>query len=584
MSFRNLALLTAALAGFSIPCFAQIPSDTEIHKILKDRVGATNLGIAIVVGVIDANGRRVVSYGSLAKNDNRRLDGDTVFEIGSISKVFTSLLLMDMVRRGEVSVNDPVSKYLPTSVKVPERNSRKITLVDLSTQSSGLPRMPTNFHPKDLGNPYADYTVQQMYDFISGYQLTRDIGSKYEYSNLGVGLLGHVLSLRSGMSYEALLRSRICDRLGMTSTRITLTPEMKAHLAVGHNASADPVPNWDLPTLAGAGAIRSTANDMLIFLSANLGYTQTPLSQAMADEVSIRRPTGMPDMEIAYAWHVQTKYGSSIIWHNGGTGGYRTYAGFDPKARTGVVVLTNISTAAGADDIGRHLLNPSYELLKIAPPTEHQEIHLDAKVFDGYVGAYQFGPWALMTISRDGEHFYSQVTGQSKVEIQAESDRKFFAKSVGAEFTFDVDAQGVVTQLILHQNGVETAGKRLTDGETQRSLEAIAAHNADVAKRLKDQTQSPGTEAALRRSIRELQQGEPDYNMMSPAFAALMRQQLPQLKDMMGHWGAIQSVKFKGVAPGGGDIYDVEFEHSGMQFTIFLGPDGKTQGIGLRPF
>ncbi len=583
MFIRNFALLTAALAVSSMPAFTQIPSDSEIHKILVDRVGDPKLGIAIVVGVIDSNGRRVISYGSLARNDNRRLDGDTVFEIGSISKVFTSLLLMDMVRRGEVSVNDPVSKYLPASVKVPERNGRKITLADLSTQSSGLPRMPTNFHPKDMGNPYADYSVQQMYDFISGYQLTRDIGSQYEYSNLAVGLLGHVLSLRAGTSYEALLRSRICEPLGMKDTRITLTPEMKARLAVGHNASADPVPNWDLPTLAGAGAIRSTANDMLTFLAANLGYTKTPLAQAMADEISIRRPTGMADLEIAYAWHIQTKDGSSIIWHNGGTGGYRTYAGFDPKARTGVVVLTNISTAAGGDDIGRHLLNASYPLTKVTPPTEHKAISLDPKVFDRYAGSYQFGPFALMTISRDGEHLYSQLTDQPKVEIQAESERKFYAKSVSAELTFDVDPQGAVTQVVLHQGGAEMTAKRLTDSEIKRSLEAIEAHNAEVAKRVKDQTQSPGTEAALRRTIQELQRGEPDYNMMSPEFAALTRQQLPQLKAMISQLGAIQSVSFKGVATGGGDIYDVKFEHGGMEFTIFLGPESKTQGIGVRP-
>ena len=130
-----------------------------------------------------------------------------------MTKVFTSLLLMDMTRHGEIALTDPVSKYLPASVKVPERNNRKITLADLSTQSSGLPRMPTNFAPKDQMNPYADYSVQQMYDFLSGYQLTRDIGSQYEYSNLGVGLLGHVLSLRAGTSYEALVRSRICDPL-----------------------------------------------------------------------------------------------------------------------------------------------------------------------------------------------------------------------------------------------------------------------------------------------------------------------------------------------------------------------------------
>ena len=177
MGTRRIALFFAGSILSCATAVSQVPSDTEIRKILADRVGVENNGTGIVVGVVDANGRRIVSYGSLAKNDNRKLDGDTVFEIGSMTKVFTSLVLMDMVKHGEVALTDPISKYLPDSVKVPERNGRKITLADLATQSSGLPRMPNNFSPKDQDNPYAEYTVQQMYEFLSGYHLTRDIGS-----------------------------------------------------------------------------------------------------------------------------------------------------------------------------------------------------------------------------------------------------------------------------------------------------------------------------------------------------------------------------------------------------------------------
>ena len=578
MSTRRFALL---LAGLTLSCatvFSQVPSDEEIRKILADRVGAAGNGIGIVAGIVDANGRRIVSYGSLAKNDNRQLDGDTVFEIGSMTKVFTSLVLMDMVRHGEVALTDPISKYLPKTVKVPERNGRKITLADLSTQSSGLPRLPTNMAPKDENNPYADYTVQQMYDFLSGYKLTRDIGSQYEYSNLGVGLLGHVLSLRAGMNYEALVRTRVCDPLGLKDTRITLTPEMKARLAVGHSSGLDPVQNWDLPTLAGAGALRSTANDMLTFLAANLGFVKTPLAPDMADEVSVRRSAGS-HMEIAYAWHIQTEDGSSIIWHNGGTGGYRTYMGYDPKARVGVVVLANISTPAGEDDIGRHLLNASYPLMKIEAPVEHKPITLDPTTLDRYVGQYRLGPNAIMTMSRDGDHFYTQLTGQPKFEVFAESARKFFLKVVDAQLTFDVDAQGAATQLTLHQNGRDISAKRMDHADLKRAAEETAA----IAKRFKDQTQSPGTEAALRRNIEELQRGEPNYDRMSPALADLTRQQLPQLKATMAQLGALQSVTFTGVGQGGADIYQVKFEHGTTEWRIMLGADGRAVSIGFRP-
>ena len=355
--------------------FAQIPSDAEIRKILADRVYAQNLGIGIVVGVIDAKGRRVFAFGGLSRTDKRQLDGETVFEIGSITKEFTSLLLTDMARRGEVALTDPVSKYLPEGVKMPERNNRKITLADLSTHSSGLPRMPSNFKPKDEANPYADYSIQQLYDFLSGYSLIRDIGTRYEYSNLGAGLLGHALSRRAAMGYEALLRARVLDPLGMSNTRITLTSEMKARLAMGHKETPrtsenpyglTPVPNWDIPTLSGAGALRSSANDMLTFLTAYLGYVKTPLADAMADQLSIRRPSDGADFEVAYGWRVQTKYGSTIIWHGGATGGYRCYIGFDPEARVGVIVLSNVLMPL-VDDIGPHLLNPKYPLSKGSP-------------------------------------------------------------------------------------------------------------------------------------------------------------------------------------------------------------------------
>jgi len=307
MNLQNIFALAVGLILVRTAAFAQspadslVPPDAEICKILADRVGSENLGIGIVAGVIEPKGRRIVAYGSLAKDDKRLLNGDTIFEIGLMTKVFTSLGLMDMVQKGEVAVTDPVSKYLPASVRVPERNGKKITLQDLSTQSSGLPRMPSNFHPKDDLNPYPDYSAELLYEFLSGYQLTRDIGSQYEYSNLGVGLLGQVLTLRAGMDYEALVRSRICMPLGMNDTRVTLTPEMKARLAIGHGPTMNPVPNWDLSALAGAGALRSSANDIPTFLAANLGYTKTPLASAMAAEISIWRPTGSPNMEIAYA-------------------------------------------------------------------------------------------------------------------------------------------------------------------------------------------------------------------------------------------------------------------------------------------
>ena len=440
---------------------APLASDAEIRRMLVERIDVQRQSVGIVAGVVEPAGRRVVSYGSVGRGDTRPLNGDTVFEIGSITKVFTSLLLAEAVQRREVSLADPISKFLPEKVKVPERGGRAITLQELSMHTSGLPRLPANMKPKDPANPYADYSVEDLYSFISAYQLTRDPGARYEYSNLGGGLLGHVLSLRAGTEYEALVRTRITDPLGMTSTSIALTPAMRGRLAQGHSATLQPVDNWDLPTLAGAGALRSTANDLLAFVAANLGLVKTSLAPAMASMLEPRQPTGMPAVEIALGWHVSSVHGKTIVWHNGGTGGYRTFIGFDPAARAGVAVLSNAGTAAGPDDIGRHILDPETPLLVLKPPSQHTETTINPKLLDRYVGRYQLATNVFLTVARSGDRLNAQLTGQPAFEIFPESETQFFLKVVEAQLTFELGADGKASAVVLHQNGASPRAPRV---------------------------------------------------------------------------------------------------------------------------
>ncbi len=334
-----------------------VPSDTEIRDLLIERIDAQKQSVGIVIGVIESTGSRIISHGSLAKDDQRSPDENSVFEIGSVTKVFTALLLADMAQQGELALTDPVGKYLPWSVRMPERSGRQITLLDLATHTSGLPRLPSNLKPKDRTNPYAGYSVEHLYQFLSSYKLPRDIGSRYEYSNLGGGLLGHVLAHRAATDYETLVRTRICAPLHMNSTGITLSPEMKFRTATGYNAALKPVPMWDLPTLAGAGALRSNAVDLLKFLAANLGYTNSLLAGAMSAMLAIRRPTGNQGSEVALGWHALKRDTREILWHNGGTGGFRSFLGFDPTNGVGIVALSNAGTAAGVDDVALRLLS-----------------------------------------------------------------------------------------------------------------------------------------------------------------------------------------------------------------------------------
>jgi len=452
-------LITSGSAAQSAPD-SHVPADAEIRKILAQRIDDFHQGVGIVVGVIEPQGRRIVAYGAVNQGDTRPLNGDTVFEIGSVTKVFTSLLLSDMVQRGEVKLSDPAAKYLPADVKLPERGGRVITLVDLSTHTSGLPRMPSNFQPKDPSNPYADYTIEQLYQFLSTYQLPRDIGSKFEYSNLGGALLGLALARRAGMDYEPLVHSRITGPLGMKSTGITLTPEMKASLAVGHNDKLEVTSNWDLPTFAGAGALRSSVNDMLTFLAANLAYVKSPLAAAMASMRASRRTTGNPGTgEIGLGWLIVKPSSDEIVWHNGGTGGYRSFVGFVPSTRVGVVVLSNTFTATGVDDIGMHLLDSHAPL--IPPQKQHKEIAVDPKLFDAYVGQYQLAPNFILTVTREEDKLFVQATGQPKFQIFPEGALEFFLRDVDAQITFETDSTGRAVSLVLHQNGRNVPGKRI---------------------------------------------------------------------------------------------------------------------------
>lgn len=334
----------------------------EIRSLVANRV-ESGRAAAIVVGIIDEKGRQTIAGGRVSLDGGQAPDGDTVFEIGSITKVFTSLILADMIEKGEVKPDDPVARFLPKTVNVPGRNGRQITLLDLSMQVSGLPRLPDNLKPADPANPYADYDAPKLYDFLSHYTLTRDPGEKYEYSNLAVGLLGYALALKAGMSYEELVRRRILAPLDMNSTAITLGDAEKKRLAPGYDASLRPARNWDFAALAGCGALRSTANDLLKFLAANLELTDTPLKAAMRRMRSVRRQTNMPDVEVGMAWHIYTKFGGEIYWHNGGTAGYRSFVGFHPVKKQGVVVLCN--TFLDNDDLGRHILESRYPVATV---------------------------------------------------------------------------------------------------------------------------------------------------------------------------------------------------------------------------
>ena len=367
----GLALWCAACASASTVTEAepdaQTPSEPDaepllgpqMRRLLAGFVDEDRQSIGVVAGVTSAEGRVVVGYGHLSADDPTQPDGDTVLEIGSVTKVFTSTLLADLALREELRLDTPVQSLLGDDVRMPVRNGAEITLAHLATHNSGLPRLPANFDPEDPANPYADYTVEDLNAFLSSHELDRDIGDTVEYSNVGYGLLGHALALREGTDFETLIVERILEPLQMLDTAVELTPALRERLATGHDGRLRPVANWDLPVLAGAGALRSTVNDLLTFLEANIGLRESPLHQAM----ELARVPQVTDpalgMDIGLGWIIAREGDREFAWHNGATGGYASFIGFDVEAGEGIVILSN--STLSVDELAYRLFTRDFD-------------------------------------------------------------------------------------------------------------------------------------------------------------------------------------------------------------------------------
>ena len=333
-----------------------------IRSFLDKNFDESDAGM--VIGIIDEQGSRVFSAGKMGNGTEREVDGDTIFEIGSVTKVFTSLLLLDAVRRGEMQLDDPVVKYLPEGVTAPTRSGKEITLLNLAAQESGLPFNPDNFSGGELD--LNAYTADQLYRYLSGYELTVDPGAGFRYSNTGFALLGHVLERRTGIDYEALVVDRILRPIGMNHTGITLAPELRFRLTTGHYPDGRAAAHFDLKVMAPAGALLSTANDLLKFLSTSLNFDPSPLTPLIEETLVVRHKdvprygtTAMPWIDLG----VYNPPGSEILSHGGGTDGYRTFLGIERNKRRGVVVLTN-QRAVGPAYVG-------FALLQEMPLSQH---------------------------------------------------------------------------------------------------------------------------------------------------------------------------------------------------------------------
>lgn len=401
---------------------------------------------SVVIGLTDGEHSTIAGFGTAG---TAAPDGRTVYEIGSVTKTFTALLLAQLVADHTIRLDDTLSQVVP-AFRLPQYQGKPITFIDVATHSSGLPRLPANLAPKDMANPYAGYGRQHLLDFLAASQLGRSPGAHYEYSNLGFGLLGEALAEHAKLPYGALVAQRITQPLGMHSTATDMTKDMAARLAPGHDASGKPAPNWDMGAIAGAGALKSTAADMLLYVQAMMrarGQQDSPFGLVQAPQ----RATALPDTRIGLAWHVSAMRGQQLVWHNGMTGGYASFVGFTDDGRHGVVVLAD--GARPVDPIGFASLFP--DGAKAAAPVAPTESQLAR-----YEGRYELAPGFVLTVTAVSGGLKVQATGQPPFAADAIGDGEFQIVEVGARLSFKQGAAGRVDSVILRQHGRDLPGKK----------------------------------------------------------------------------------------------------------------------------
>ncbi len=427
-----------------------MPPDGEIAKILSDRIGRDQANVGIAVAVIENGETRFVSHGTLTADGAEPVSEHTPFEAGSITKVFTNLLLAQLVEEGKIDLDAPIADYLPEGTVLPQTDDRAITAFDLATHTAGLSGLPDVIVSGGLDNPYSGVGADTLYEWLASYQLPRQIGESFEYSNAGTALLGQAIAHVGGADYAELLQTRILDPLDMTETSLQLTgAALPEGMATGHNGAREPVSNWDFDGFAPAGALISTSSDLAKFIAAASGAADTPLRTAFDTMLARTRPAG--NDAIGLGWFITDTGAGEVVWHNGMTNGFRSFAGFERNSGNGVVVLSNMVTEAGIEDIGMHLLDPALPLRE--QPKPRTAVEIDPAILPNYAGDYVMAPGVVMSITTEDNKLFAQLTGQNRFEIYPESETQFFYRIVDAQITFEVEDDGSTKSLILHQNG-----------------------------------------------------------------------------------------------------------------------------------
>jgi CubicO group peptidase (beta-lactamase class C family) len=555
-----MELRAAALLFTAASCFAQ--DAARMDQIVQSY--ATNnkfMGTALVA----RDGQALFSkgYGFANLEWNVPNTPDTKFRLGSVTKQFTAASILLLEERGKLSVTDLVKKYLPDAPSAWE----KITIRHLLTHTSGIPNF-TGFADYRKLEPFPT-TATELVARFRDKPLDFQPGEKWSYSNSGYVLLGWLIEKVSGESYEKFVTDNLFTPLGMKDTGYDSNTAIISRRAEGYDAAPNGYQHSGFIHMSvphAAGGLYSTTLDLI-------KWEQGLYGGKLLQPASLEKMT-TPFLEnYAFGLTVITSGGRKRIEHNGGIEGFNTVLTYYPEDKLAVVVLENSVGAVPPGQIAEKLAAVAHGE-QVSLTSERRETTIDGAVLRRYVGAYQMpngGPVMLITL--EGSQLSGKLGSQQALPIFAESPTKFFLKAVDAQIEF---ADG---QLTLHQGGRDMVAKKLDDMQAKILADAAAA----TAQRIKDQTPAPGSDAALRKLIKGVAAGEPDYDAMTTSFADLNRRQLPQLQAAISALGAVQSLSFKAVGPAGPDIYEVKFEKGAQEWRIWLAPDGKVDAANFRP-
>ena len=507
---------------------------------------------------------------------------DTLFQAASISKPVTAMAVLHLVESGKLYLDKDVNQYLKTW-KVPPNTftaTTKVTLRELLTHTAG---MTVHGFPGYASGSALPTLVQ----VLNGEKpantpailVDTTPGTTWRYSGGGFVVTQLLLEDVTGQAFPTLMRDIVLGPIGMTrSTYEQPLPQNRmadAAMPYWHDGEVVPRGPHVYPEMAPAG-LWTTPSDLARYAIA-IQKALTGKSNGVLSPVMVREMLKPGKNH----WGLGIETGGSAerpyFTHGGANAGFQCdLVAYDNG--DGAVIMTNSDRGGQlANEIVRTIAY-EYKWPDFAPH-ERKEITISSDILASYAGIYAMAPGVNMTITVADGQLMSQMSGQGKVPLYAQSEMMFFPKIVDAEIEFPrQDTKESARRLILHQNGREMVGTRLDDAVAKRIADAAAA----VAKRFKDQTPTPGSETVVRMAMEHLRTGALDYDQMSPGLAAATREQLPQIQAMMNRLGALQSVSFKAVEPNGADIYQVEFENGSLEYRILLGPDGKVEGANIR--